>query len=258
MADHVTWRAGFGFAAAAGILYAGVLAWKLPAPPEQRRAAGSAAAGLISLLRSPCYLALNAAFFAFCAMLWVFYAWYPNFLYERYGLSMTDSGFNATVFVQASCGAGVVAGGILGDRLSKRIPAARIYVAAAGILLSAPFGYLTYSVPALDLARLCSALYGGFAGLMIANIFAAAYDVVNPRAFGLGAGVLNMTGGFSAAAIIFLAGLWKSTIGFSGLMQWVAAACVVSALALSGVAAARFGSDHLAARATAAEPICTT
>ena len=48
---------------------------------------------------------------------------------------MADSGFNATIFPQVSCALGVVAGGALADRLSRRTPAARFYVAAAGILL---------------------------------------------------------------------------------------------------------------------------
>ncbi len=259
MADHVSWRAGFGVAAVVGILYAAVLAGRLPQQPIRVPGVVRTGAGAVALLRSPCYLALCAAFFAFCAMLWVFYAWYPNFLFERYHLSMTDSGFNATIFVQVSCGAGVVAGGILADRLSRRIPAARLFVAAAGILLSAPFGYLTFSAPTLDAARACSAAYGAFAGLMIANIFAAAYDVVDARAFGFAAGVLNMVGGFSAAAIIFLAGLWKNTLGFDGLMRWVAVGCWISALALVAVAVASFRADHQKARAwTAAEPACTT
>ena len=67
-------------------------------------------------------------------MLWVFYAWYPSFLQERYHLSMTDSGFNATIYVQVSCALGVVLGGAFADRLSKRMPAARLYVAAGNLI----------------------------------------------------------------------------------------------------------------------------
>ncbi len=186
MADHVSWRAGFAIAAGAGVLYSLVLARRVPYVPLAPRTTASirTRATLGEILGSRCYSAICAAFFCFCAMLWVFYAWYPAFLQQRYGLSMTDSGFNATIFVQVSCGLGVVAGGVIADHLSRRTPASRLYVAAAGILLSAPFGYLTFAVNSLNLARACSCLYGVFAGLMIANIFAAALDVVAPRNFG--------------------------------------------------------------------------
>ena len=91
-----------------------------------------------ALFRGRCYAAMCLAFFAFCSMLWVFYAWLPNHLVERFGLSMTDSGLRATLFVQLSCAAGVVTGGFLADKLSPKFAPSRYYTAAAGIMLSAP------------------------------------------------------------------------------------------------------------------------
>ncbi len=246
MADRLSWRAGFAIAAAFGIGYSLVLARRVPYIPAVPRTASSEGtlASLASLLGSRCFVAICAAFFCFCAMLWVFYAWYPSFLQERYHLSMTDSGFNATVYVQVSCALGVIFGGAFADRLSKRLPAARLYVAAAGILLSAPFGYLTFAVHSLDLARLCSALYGGFAGLMIANIFAGAYDVIAARNYGFGAGFLNTIGGIAASIIILVAGLVRNSLGFAGLLTWVALACCTTAIVLIFVAATHYSLER--------------
>jgi MFS family permease len=245
MADHVSWRAGFAAAGVAGLLYAAVLAWRLPRPGA--RAAVEAppfSSALGALAGSRCYLALCASFFAFCSMLWVFYAWYPSHLYERFHLSMTDSGFNATIFVQVACGLGVVAGGALADKLTRKHPAARLYIAAAGILASAPLGYLTFAAESLPLAKLFSTGYGFTAGFMIANIFAGAYDVTARRNYGVSAGVLNSVGGVASAAIIFLAGVLRSSIGFSGLLQWVAGFCCLAALALIVVTSGRFAAEH--------------
>jgi predicted MFS family arabinose efflux permease len=232
MADQVSWRMGFAAAALAGLAYALVLHRALPASPPPVSTEPGSLADFANLFRSRCYTALAAAFFAFCAMLWIFYAWLPNYLYERFHLSMTESGFNATIFVQASCGLGVVAGGALADRLAKRTPAARFYVAAAGVFLCAPFGYLTFAAPTLNLARLYSIAYGLFSGFMVANVFAASYDVIARRHFGLGAGVLNMIGGIAASITIYLAGALKDSIGFAGLLQWIAVACVLCAATL--------------------------
>ncbi len=251
MADRFSWRAGFAIAAGVGILYSLVLARRVPYVPAAPRTTASTGtwATLAEILGSRCYLAICAAFFCFCAMLWVFYAWYPTFLQQRYGLSMTDSGFNATIFVQVSCGLGVIAGGAIADRLSLRTPASRLYVAAAGILLSAPFGYLTFAVHSLNLARVCSCLYGVFAGLLIANIFAASFDVISPRNYGFGAGFLNTVGGVAASIVILVAGLVKDTLGFAGLLTWVGIAGCVSAAALIVTAFRRFSVERYAAPA---------
>lgn len=247
MADHWGWRTGFTLAAGAGVLYSLVLARGLPAnraEPETESVnpfqVGAA------LFRGRCYLALSAAFFAFCAMLWIFYAWLPNHLVERFGLSMTDSGLRATLFVQLSCAAGVVAGGFLADKLSPTLPPARYYTAAAGMLLSAPFGYLTFAAESLTMATLFSSAYGLTSGLMVANVFAAAFDVIGKKNFGLASGVLNMIGGIAASILIFAAGIAKNTIGFSGLLQYVAAACVLIALVLIAVARRHYLHERVA------------
>jgi MFS family permease len=248
MADHVSWRAGFAVAAVTGIMYAALLTRLLP---ESQPAGGQAPENpfrtAAALFRRPSYVMLSVAFFAFCSMLWIFYAWLPAYLYERFQLSMTSSGFRATMFVQASCGVGVVAGGVLADRLVRRVAAARFYIAAAGILLSAPLGYMTFAVDSLAEATVCSAAYGAFSGLMVGNVFAASYDVAAGRSFGLAAGVLNMIGGLAASIMIFLAGLWKDTLGFAGLLQWVAAGCVLAAVLLCLAAQAHFARDARAA-----------
>ncbi|MBI4910698.1 MAG: MFS transporter [Acidobacteria bacterium] len=228
MADHHGWRTGFAAVAILGILYAPLLYWSLP---RLRTTASPIETGAWpDLLHSRQFLALCAAFFFFCAMLWIFYAWYPAFLQERYKMSMTESGWNATLFVQSSCAIGVLCGGALADRLSRRHKAARFYVAAAGIILSSPFGYLTFSTHSLTMARTCSALYGALAGLMIANVFASAFDVIDRRNYGMAAGVLNMVGGVSSGTMIFLAGLYKESLGFPAMMAAVGALCILSAV----------------------------
>lgn len=227
MADNFTWRTACTLAAIAGSFYALFLTRKLPVstpPPTtalNRR-------NPMAVLQSRGYQILSIAFFAHCAMLWIFYAWLPSHLAERFHLSMTDSGFRATVFVQLACGAGVLTGSYLADRLN-----ARFQVAAAGLFLAAPFGYLTFAATTLGAATLFSTLYGFFAGLMIANAFAAAYEVVPANQFGLAAGLLNMTGGIAATIMIYTAGVLKQTLGFDGLLQWIAAACIISALVLA-------------------------
>lgn len=244
-ADNVGWRQAFLVAAAIGIAYSVVLWLGVRGMGPGRKAGTQTGSGVAGLFSSWCYIALCLAFAAFCAIQWIFFAWFPTFLQERFHLSMTDSGWNATLFVQTSTIAGILGGGALADRLRKRWRGARLYVAAAGVFCSAPFAWLTFSADSLALARLWSSVFGLFAGLLAANAFAAAYDVMRSENRGLAGGVLNMTGGLSSATMIYLAGVWKDTIGFAGLMVWMMAAAMLAAAALASVSARRFTAERV-------------
>jgi MFS family permease len=238
-ADHVGWRQAFVVAAVAGILYCVVLRRGIR-DVHSSPTTGSATGSAMALFRNPGYVALSLTFAAFCAMQWIFFAWFPTFLQERFGMSMTSSGWNGTLFVQTATIAGILGGGALADVLRRRWPGARLYTAAAGVLLCAPFAYLTFSAETVWTARLCSAAFGIFGGLLAANSFAGAYDLIGGDGNrGLAGGILNGIGGISSASMIYLAGVLKFTIGFAGLMVWMMGFAMVASLALIAVVALR-------------------
>jgi MFS transporter, Spinster family, sphingosine-1-phosphate transporter len=251
-ADHIGWRPGFTVLAVAGTAYAVVL-WKVfrttphPAAPSSHQASKPA-----DIFKSPCYWTLALAFFAFCAMLWMLYAWFPNFIYEHYHLSMTESGLTATVYLQISCMAGVLAGGVLADWLVKRIRSGRFLIAVAGLAACAPFGFLSLAAGSLAIAKLSAAAFGFFAGVFVANTFAAAYDVISRQNYGLGTGILNLTGGLAGGAAILSTGIWKASVGMAPLMKWQAIASGAAAVLLLFVVLTRFASDRRAALASEA------
>lgn len=243
-ADTVGWRSGFIMLAVAGVAYAAVLGAvfrRLPAPPADAQAAP---AGALSFLRSRCYLALAFAFFTFCLMLWMLYAWLPNWIHERYGLSLAQSGFDGSFYLQAATVAGVLTGGFLGDWAARRAAAGRFYVAGTGLLLSTPFAWLALAAGPLAALKLGCAAFGLLSGLMIANLFASAYDVASERNYGLAAGALNLCGGLAGGASVFVAGLWKHSVGMSALMGWAALASAVGACLLLVAAALAFEGDR--------------
>jgi len=172
------------------------------------------------------------------------YAWLPNFIYERYHLSMTESGFTATVYLQVSSAVGVLTGGALADWLVRRVPYGRYCVTSLGLITCAPLAYLTLAVHSLDLLKICAAGFGFCAGLFIANNMASILDVTAERNYGFATGVLNVIGGMAGAGATFFVGLWKQSIGMETMMGWAALATAVSAVALVSVAVFRFNEDR--------------
>jgi hypothetical protein len=99
------------------------------------------------------------------------------------------------------------------------------------------------------MARLSAAAFGFFAGIFIANVFAAAYDVISKREYGFAAGVLNLVGGLAGGAGILAAGFWKTSLGIVSLMKWQAIASCACVILLLLVVVTRFASDRRAALA---------
>jgi MFS family permease len=250
-ADHIGWRRGFAVVAIAGAAYALVLWSAFRGTPKSgiRLTTRHAHSGAkpVDIFKSASYWALALAFFSFCTMLWMLYAWFPNFIYERYHLSMTESSLAATVYIQISCMVGVLAGGVLADWLVQRIRYGRFLIAVVGLAGCAPFGFLSLAAGSLAIAKLSATAFGFFAGVFVANTFAAAYDVISRQNYGLGTGLLNLVGGLAGGAAILAAGLWKASLGMVPLMKWQAIASGGAAILLLFVVMMRFASDHRAA-----------
>jgi MFS family permease len=238
------WRTGFVVLAVSGIVFAPIFRALLGNIPRAELPARAAPAwsGLFS---SRCYWSLAAAFFMLCALLWMFYAWLPDFIYEHYRLTLSQSGWIATAYMQAGTVTGLLVGGWLGDRLAAHVPPARFYIAGCGLVLAAPFAWLAFSGAPLGAVKCSAALFGIFSGFMIANVFASAYDVIPVRTYGFGGGALNMIGGLAGGAAMFAAGTWRSSFGPQGLMKWSSAAAGAAAIVLLLVAARRFRADRL-------------
>ena len=241
-AEHVGWRWGFSFLAFIGLAYAVVLflALRRSSPSGSSESPHKTAAW--DFLRSRCYRAEILAYFMFQLLLWIIYAWLPNFIYEQYHLSLAESGLTATVYLQPSTIAGVLVGGALGDSLIKRVRYCRFLLGGTGLLLSCPFAYLMLAVHSLLLLKLFAVGFGISVGFLISNSWSAAFDVIDDRNYSFAASFLNLSSGFAAGAGVFLAGLWKAN--FVSLMGWAALVTAGTAVFMMWVAVRHFDHDR--------------
>jgi MFS family permease len=231
-AEHIGWRWGYATLTIVGVLYALALRPLLPRHQANPTEGHSGLRIPAHFLRSPLYLVLSAAFFVFCAMLWILYAWTATYIHERYRLGLEAGGFAATFFLQAGAAAGVLMGGWLGDRAAASSHSGRFTVAAFGLLACAPFAFLVFTVHQLMWLEVASLIFGLCSGLFVANVFSSLYDVVDRDSFSFATGLLNLTGGLGAGAAILLAGALKDQHGMPGLMLWCSTFAAIAAPSL--------------------------
>ena len=245
MADSAGWRPAFLLLSVVGLVYAPVLLIALrglPANPASQHRSSTGAA--YAFLGSATYRALAVAFFCFCGVLWMLYAWLPSFLYERFQLSMAESGLAATIYLQASSALGALFWGAASDRWAVARAGARVYVLAALILVAGPLAYLTIAAPSLALLKVFSAAFGFFAGGVVGNIFGAVFDIIPAANYGVGAGTMNMIGGVAGGLGVLFAGRWKESYGLDHVMLVSGVAAAAAGLAVLLVARARVLSDR--------------
>jgi MFS family permease len=206
-AEHLGWRIGFYFFGAAGILLALVLYRGVREPTRGASDAatfnpeGTSAAKPLSvkeiggvLLRKPTALLLLGAFMAANFVAAIFLVWTPTFLVEKFHFQLTMAGFSGSVFINVASALSVPFGGWLADHLAARMASGRILVQGFGLLVGSVFVFGVGSATSAGLLLVTMSLFGLCKGIYDSNIFAAIFDVVESRARGTAAGLMNTVG----------------------------------------------------------------
>jgi MFS family permease len=226
-----------------GLVYSAILIWRFWGFHSPSISIPAERTSPFKAVRSLPFLLLAAVFFAFCAMLWVIYAWLPTVVHERYQLNLTQSGVTSTLSLQIGSALGVLTGGFLGDWAVTKPFTSRIEVALGGVLCCSPFALLIFSTHSLFVLQVATFCFGLSAGVFIANTFSCLYDFTDRSNFSFATGCLNMLGGAGGGVAIFLAGIFKNTWGIASLMLWTLLFADGASIALI-VLARRRGKQH--------------
>ncbi|MCL4194005.1 MAG: MFS transporter [Thermoguttaceae bacterium] len=183
------WRSAFFVFGSCGIVMAGVILWRMRDTPQSGATGNSdsvaAGPGVLEVLRyvfaKRTVLLLGVAFAGQVFVNVGYLTWMPTYLHERFGLALDMASFLALFCHHAAAFVGVTAGGWLSDRLARRLPSARMQFEYLGLLLAAPF--IWWMGQAGSAALCCAALagFGVFRGVYDSNLFAAPFDVIEPR-----------------------------------------------------------------------------
>ena len=235
VAQHVHWRMAFYSLGAAGVLYAVPYALFLRTtredmPVETKKSAGGLAVTVLA--RVPSFRLLCIAASTLIFVLWFLYTWLPNFLYDKFSLTLADAGFTATAYLQSGTAVGLLLGGVLADWLFRRTKAARFWLVSAGVLLSAPCLHLLGNSDSLLFAKVTALALGLCGGVFIVNLPPSSFDVIPADTRSSAVGLLNLIGASIAGFGALLGGMWKESVGIPNLMSFAALACVVAGLLL--------------------------
>jgi MFS family permease len=202
-AEHYGWRVGFYIFGAAGLILSVVLYRFLiepkrgqseataPTGPEEKVSVGEV---LRAVFRTPTAVLVMGAFMCANFVAAIFLTWTPTFLVEKFGFKLTAAGLSGSVFIHLASALAVPIAGWVSDTLAKHMAGGRMLTQAAGLVIGAAFVFMvgfTNDKTTLLIAMTCFGLCKGFYD---ANIFAALYDVIPPRARGTAAGIMNTVG----------------------------------------------------------------
>jgi MFS family permease len=213
LGQYYGWRSSFYFFGWAGI---GLAVLMLALLREPKRAVADApktapvGRGLHPMVPVLMIVFLGANFVAS-----VFLTWLPSFLYRKFTMNLSMAGFSATAYLQIASVLGVIAGGVLADRLARSFGAGRMMTQAAGLLLGAPFIYLTGRTSTVSAVVLAMTAFGFSKGLYDSNIWASLYDVVPAAHRAKLVGVMNSIGWCGGAIAPVAIAAMSNTYGMS-------------------------------------------
>jgi sugar phosphate permease len=183
---------------------------------------------MLLILSRPVVLCLMLAFVCANAGALVLLSWMPTFLHDRFGFNLAISGLNATLFPQLASILGATCGGWLADRWRQRRLAGRILAQVVGSAGVAPFVLLCSFGESLPMVLAGLTGWGLFKGIYDANIFASAFDFVEPAYRGSVAGFMNMFGWLGAALAPVTVGLISQSYGLAIGIGWCALAYIAA------------------------------
>ncbi len=142
MGEHFGWRSSFSLLGVAGIVFGLVLLvfLKEPAGPSRlesrpRESLREVLRTVAELFRIPMVRILGVVFIGANFVAGIFLTWLPKFLHDKFDMSLSMAGFSATAYLQVASVLGVLAGGLLADRLVRRYRGGRMMAQTAGPVL---------------------------------------------------------------------------------------------------------------------------
>lgn len=244
------WRYAFWIFGAIAVLWAIVIAFKLKDTPqassENKPSLNSVKEALQAFLKKPSSLILMAALGCYFFVTYAFKAWAPIFMTRSFpDMDTAQAVFHGVFWFYLGAFAGVTLGGRVSDALKARRPGVRFEVELAGIVLCIPFIILMAYAQSLALMIVAITMFGFATGVYDSNIYAALFDVINPRYRAVATGLFGcggcIFGAFGPAVMGFLNDAFSPRVSMASLAIFA----IVGALAILCARLFTFNKDKI-------------
>jgi MFS family permease len=247
LAESHNWSYVFNLLGLIGMAYSVVLCFLLKDAPAETVSDTSVPAMPLNFI--PAVRDLFSRFSFFLSLLywgllglvgWGIAGWMPTYFMDQFHLDQTRAGFSATAYLQIAALFGVVIGGVLTDRWSRKGENRRITITVIGLCLAAPGVLLTASTSVFLLAVAGLVLYGFTRSLADTNMMPILCLISDPRYRATGYGILNMFNCFVGGVAVYAGGkLRDAHVDVSRIFVASAVGLVLAAALLRAVKPAK-------------------
>ena len=244
------WRYAFWIFGAIAVLWAVVIAVTLKDTPqassENKPGMSSVKEALQAFLKKPSSLILMAGLGCYFFVTYAFKAWAPIFMIRTFPeMETTQAVFHGVFWFYLGAFFGVTLGGRISDVLKPRRPGIRFEVEFVGLALCIPFILMMAYVHSLPLMIVAILMFGFATGVYDSNIYAALFDVINPRYRAVGTGLFGcggcIVGAFGPTVMGFLNDAFTPRLSMASLAIFA----VVGALAILSARVFTFNKDKI-------------
>ena len=237
------WRMSLLIFSGIGLLVLLLLALLLREPQRTEReedgkgecSAGSYAATVASVLRVRSYLALVVVFLLVCTVGNTRDHWLARYYHDSLGMTLEQSGWFSTVWMQTASLAGLFLGGLWADWWARRWQGGRAAVQLIGVALWIPSLAIIGTSHVVSSLAVAMVVFGIGQGFYIANLWTTTFEVVPPTARATATGLLNfgaMASGLAGPVVGYLYES-KSVTDLGVVFVWLSGAAVMLVLLLA-------------------------
>jgi len=164
---------------------------------------------------------------------WMIMGWLPTYYREHFHVSQATAGLYATGYIYPAALVGVIVGGYIADRWSRKNVKARILIPVIGLLIAAPAIFVASQTSIVIVAIICFMVFVFTRSFTDANLMPVLCLIIDSRYLATAYGVLNLFACVVGGLGIYAAGLLRdSKINLSVVFQFASLIMIVSAVLL--------------------------
>ena len=251
IADYWGWRYGFQLFGGFGMVYAAIMYFILKDFPKELQGDSNRDADggnentferisimdtLKSLFEKRSYWILLFYNGAIGMSFWIIYSWLPTYLKEHFNLGLGKAGVSATSYIQVASFIGIIIGGTIADRWSRKNKRGRLYMPVIGFTLGAPFLFLMATTGMFGIAIISMIIFGLARGFHDSNLMPVMCQVIEKRYRATGYGFLNFMSTIIGGIMVYAGGALKdANVSLSVVFQFSAVILLIASWLLLAV-----------------------